>query len=275
VERHARLVGLGRAQRSAEAVGAAQDDAVQQVAHRGGAIGADAGEVALDDVALAAVVDLDAGAVEADDVAGPGHRAADGVVVAAGDLDAEQVVALGLAGGGGWLGAVAHAALAVGGDTDEVVLNDVPRGWRGQRADDVNAVDGVARSDVAVGHIGGADLVVGGVLDADAVAAGGEGAIGHAHRAGRIDADEVADDHVAIGLDDDAIAAEVGNVQAADGAAATAGCQDQAVGIGTGAGATQLNKDHGVVRVGLGVGGCLCRPVVFGVAVDDYRFRDV
>src|SRR5262249_27615696 len=250
VERHARLVGLGRPQRGAEAVGAAQDDAVQQVGGRGGAIGADAGEVALDDVALAAVVDLDAGAIEADHVADPGDRAADGVVVAAGDLDAEQVVALGRARRWSRLGAVAHAAHAVGGDTDEVTLNEIVRGRRGQRADDVDAVDGVARGDVAVRHVGRADLVVGGVLDADAVALVGEAAIGHARRAGWIDADEVARDQVGVRLDDDAVAGEVGDVQAADGAAATAGCQDQAVGIGTGAGATQLNTDHGIVGVG-------------------------
>src|SRR5262249_29826661 len=115
VERHARFVGLGRPQRRAEAVGAAQDDAVQQIAYRGDAVDADAGDVALDDVALTAVVRLDAGAVKADDIASPGHRAADGVAVAAGDLDAEQVVALGRARGGGRLRAVAHAAHAVGG----------------------------------------------------------------------------------------------------------------------------------------------------------------
>src|SRR5262249_46381480 len=161
--------------------------------------GADAGEVALDDVLLAAVVYLDAGAVEADDVAGPGHGPADGVGVAARDLDAEEVVALRRARGRGRLGAVADAALAVGGDADEVVLDQVARRRRGQRADDVDAVDGVARGDVAVGQVGRADLVVGGVFDADAVAAVGEGAVGHARGAGRVDADEVAEDHVAVG----------------------------------------------------------------------------
>src|SRR5205085_4454836 len=87
--------------RGAEAVGAAQDDAVQQVARRGDAVGADAGEVALDDVLLPAVVHLDAGAGEADHVARPGRGAADGVEVTAADLDAEQVVALRRARGGG------------------------------------------------------------------------------------------------------------------------------------------------------------------------------
>src|SRR5262249_27808164 len=111
VEGDARLVGLRGAEGDAEAVGAAEHDAVQQVAARGDAVGAAAGEVALDDVLLAAVVYLDAGAVEADDVAGPGHGPADGVGVAARDLDAEEVVALRRARGRGRLGAVADAAL--------------------------------------------------------------------------------------------------------------------------------------------------------------------
>src|SRR5207248_5085255 len=79
VEGYSRLVGLRRAERGGEAVGAAQDDAVQQVARRGDAVRADAGEVALNDVLLSAVIHLDAGAVEADHVAGPGRGAADGV----------------------------------------------------------------------------------------------------------------------------------------------------------------------------------------------------
>src|SRR5205814_2828331 len=102
------------------------------------------------------------------DVTGPGHRAADGVVVAAGNLDAEEVVALGSARGRGRLGPVAHAALAVGGDADEVVLDKVPRRRRGERPDDVNAVDRVARGDVAVAVSRCADEVVGCVFDADA-----------------------------------------------------------------------------------------------------------
>src|SRR5207302_2619032 len=139
-------------------------------------------------VALPAVVDLNAGAVEADDVASPRHGAADGVVVAAGDLDTEQEVAgirtegAGVRDGGR---ADAHATDAVGGDADEVALDKVPRRRRGERALDVDAVQGVPRGDVAIRRRRGADLVVGGVDNADAIAA-----VGHFRRAGGIDADE-------------------------------------------------------------------------------------
>src|SRR5262249_4428093 len=75
-------------------------------------------------------------------------------------------------------------------------------------------------------------------------------AIGHARRAGRVDADEVAHDRVAIGLDDDAVAAEVGDVQAADGTAVTAGPEGQSVGTSASTGAVELNEDDGIVAVG-------------------------
>src|SRR5437016_1761456 len=84
----------------------------------------------------------------------------------------------------GWAGPVAHAALAVGGQAHEVALDDVAGRRSGQRAQDVDAVHSVARGDVAVRRVGGADLVVGSVEDADAVAATGEGAVGHPRRAG-------------------------------------------------------------------------------------------
>src|SRR6185437_14320507 len=92
VERHARLIGLGGAQGRGESAGTAQDDAMQKVADRCDAIGADAGEVALDDVLLSAVIDFNACTVQPDDVARPGGGAADGVEIAAGNFDAEQVI---------------------------------------------------------------------------------------------------------------------------------------------------------------------------------------
>src|SRR5207253_2960044 len=99
---------------------------------------------ALDDVLLSAIIHLDAGAVQANDVARSRCGAADGVEVATADLNAEQVVALRRARSGGRFGAIPDAALAIGGDADEVVLDEVPRRGRGERPDDVNAVDRVA-----------------------------------------------------------------------------------------------------------------------------------
>src|SRR5262249_51731261 len=160
---HRRLVGLARAERGRQGAAAAQDDAVQDVADHGHAVGADAGEVALDDVALAAVIDLDAGAVEADHVAGASGGAADGVAVAAGDRDAEQEVA---GGGAGQRSAGADGDRAGAGrvDADEVALDDVAGGGPGhvggQGADDVDAVQAVTRTDVAQGGGGAADRVV-------------------------------------------------------------------------------------------------------------------
>src|SRR4051794_35969890 len=130
---------------------------MQEVAGRRDAVGADAGEVALDDVLLAAVVDFDAGAVEPDDVARPGEVAADDVVVAAGDLDAEEVVALCGAESGGGLGAVADGADAVGGDADEVALDGIAARRVGEAADDVDPVDRIAGGDVALRRAGAAD----------------------------------------------------------------------------------------------------------------------
>src|SRR5262249_50903856 len=134
---HAWLIGLGRPQGGVEAVGAAQDDAVQQVADRGGAVGTDAGEVALDDVALAAVIHFDASAVEAHAVTGAAGGAADGVVVAAGNLDAEEAVALGRT-GSRWAGPVADRAGAGGIDAGEVAFDEVVGSRGGQGADDMD-----------------------------------------------------------------------------------------------------------------------------------------
>src|SRR5262249_9545070 len=160
-------------------------------------------------------------------VARVGRGAPHGVVVAAGNLDAEQVVALGRTGRGGRFGAVSDAARAVRRDTDEVVLDGVPRRRAGGGADGVDAVNGVARSDVAVGKVGRADLVVVGALDANTVTAVGEGAVGHSRRAGRIDTHEVADDVVAVALNQDAVAREAVDDQAPDRAAAAPGAERQ------------------------------------------------
>src|SRR5262249_38853562 len=156
---HGRLVRLAGAQRRRQVVVAAEHDAVQVVADRGDAVGADAGEVALDDVVLAAVIDLDAGGVEADDVGGRGGGAADRVGVAAGDLDAEDEVAGGSAGGAAD-GLDAHRASAGRVDADEVALDQVAGGGRHGAADDVDAVDLVPRGDIASPRRRAADDVV-------------------------------------------------------------------------------------------------------------------
>ena len=153
---HTRFVWLPRTQWRRQTTVAAQDDAVQVVADGGDAVGADAGEVALDDVALATVIDLDAGAVEADDVAGAGHRTADRVVVAARDLDAEKEVTGGRA--GDWTtGLDPHRARAGRVGADVVVFDQVGRRRGDQGAVHLDAVSAVARDDVACRRRGAAD----------------------------------------------------------------------------------------------------------------------
>ena len=192
VEGHARLVGLRRAEGSAEAVGTAQDDAVQQVARRGDAVGADAGEVALDDVALAAVVDLDAGAVEADDVAAPA-AAPPTVLMLPPEISMPKRLLPSAAPGAG-AGSVRLPTLLLPSAATPTKLPwmmlpvagvaRVPTTWMPSTA----LPEAMLRS----AGVGAADQVVRGVLDADAVAAVGEGAVGHPRRAGGVDADEVA-----------------------------------------------------------------------------------
>src|SRR5262245_35970220 len=111
---------------------------MQQVGGGGYTVGADTDVVALNGVLLSAVIKLDTVAVEANYVPRPGDGAADGVKVAAGDLDAEEVVALGRARGGGNFGAIADAALAIGPHADEVALDGVAGRGRGQRANDMD-----------------------------------------------------------------------------------------------------------------------------------------
>src|SRR5581483_4533569 len=111
----ARLVGLARAQGWGGRVVAAHDDAVVLVTDRGGAVGAEADEIALHDVALGAVVQGDAVEVGADDVG------ADAGVAGAVELDAEA--------------SVPQAGDAGDVDADEVAGDDVDVGGVGQRAD--------------------------------------------------------------------------------------------------------------------------------------------
>src|SRR6185369_3366058 len=98
-------------------------------------------------------------------------------------------------------------------------------------------------------------LVVGCAHEANAVAAVGEGAVGHARGSGRIDADEIAENTVAVAQHEDAIAGEPDDVEALDDAAAAAGAKSQAGDIRSGADAVQLNPDDRVVGVRQGVGG--------------------
>src|SRR5262249_54125530 len=143
-----RLVGLAGAQGGRQVVVAAERDAVQVVPHRGDAVSADAREVALDDVALGTIVELDALRVEADDVAGGGVGAAGRFGVPAVDLGAEGGFAAGGAGGAAD-GLDAHRAGSRSVDPDEVALDQVAGRGRCRGADDVDAVDLVARGDVA------------------------------------------------------------------------------------------------------------------------------
>jgi hypothetical protein len=199
------------------------------------------------------VVELDAEAVEADDVAGACGGAAYGVEFSATDLDAAKVVAFGRARSRGGLGTSADTALAVGSDADEIPLDHVGRAGRHEGAHEVDAVQRVAGRDVAVRGVGGTDLVVGCAHDANAVAAGRKGAVRHSRGSGRIDADKIAEDAVAVGQHEDAVASEPDDVEALDGAAAAAGAKRQAGDDRSGADAVQLNPDDRVVGVRLGV----------------------
>ena len=66
-----------------------------------------------------------------------------------------------------------HTGRPAGGDTDEVPLNEVSRRTGDQSALDVDAVEGIPRNQVSVPSACAANLVSGGALDADAVAAVG------------------------------------------------------------------------------------------------------
>src|SRR5262249_12385606 len=149
--------------------------------------------------------------VEADHVTRPGGGAADRVGVAAGDLDAEDEVARGGAGGAAdRLGA--HRARASGVDADEVALDQVAGGGGACASDHVDAVELVARGDVAGSGCQAADGAVAGVADTDAVVLVrlGGGAL-------RVGADEVAGDRGAAALQLDAVEAKAVDRQALDG----------------------------------------------------------
>src|SRR5262245_12322260 len=111
---------------------------MQQVGGCSDAVGADSCKVALNDVLLRAVIKFDAIAVEANHITRPGDGAADRIVVAAADLDAEEIVAFRCAWGGRNFGAIADAAYAVGAHTDEVALDGVARRRSGQRTNDMD-----------------------------------------------------------------------------------------------------------------------------------------
>ena len=143
-------LGCGGPRGAAEAVRAAQGDAVQEVSHRGHPIGAHSSEVPLDEVALGSVIELDPVSVEADDVAGSRRGAADRIIISTGNLDAVEVVALG--GTRRWRGLcpIAHTADAIRGNADKVSLDYVSACRRGESARDVNPTDRVPGNNVPV-----------------------------------------------------------------------------------------------------------------------------
>src|SRR5262249_3134404 len=136
---------------------------------------------------------------------------------------------------------------------------------RGRGADDVDAVAEVARDDVAEGGSQAADDVVRGVADADAVELVRRGGA-----TGRVGADEVAGDHVAAGLGLDAVGVEVPERQPLGDRAGTGGPGQQAVGVGPGGRAVEVDQDFGVVAVGLRVHA----GARLAVAVDDHALED-
>src|SRR5262249_51985420 len=139
----------------------------------------------------------------------------------------------------------AHRARASGVDADEVALDQVAGGGAARAADHVDAVDLVARGDVAGSGCQAADGAVAGVADTDAVVLVrlGGGAL-------RVGADEVAGDRGAAALQLDAVEAKAVDRQALDGRAGAGGADQQAVGVGPGVGPVQLDEDLGVVAVG-------------------------
>ena len=143
---------------------------MEEISHHGRTVGAYSGEVSLDAVALASIVELDSVPIQADDVAGSGDRATYRIVGAAGNFDAVKIVAFCGARRRRGLCPVAHAAEAVLGNADEIALDFVSGCRRGESARDVNPTDRVPRSNVPVSVGGAADGVIGGVLDKNAVA---------------------------------------------------------------------------------------------------------
>src|SRR5262249_55866633 len=141
-------VGLAGTERRRQVVVASKSDTVLQIPCRCYAISADARVIALNRVGLSAIVEFDAIEIETDDVTGRNHGSADGVRDAARDFDSEETIAFGCAGKGA-AGAGPHRAGAGSTHADEISPYEIVGGGRPELADDVDAIDRVARDDVA------------------------------------------------------------------------------------------------------------------------------
>ena len=205
-----------------------------------GDVGAD--EVAADDEPRAVVEPDAVGAVARDDVAGSRRGAADRDVGAGRVVDLDPVLGAG------------QSVSARGVRADQVALDEVPRAAQSSRSE-VDAARPVARDQVARGGSRAADRDVGGPV----VAQDPEVGVAVRNGAGRVGADEVAvDRHPGDpGEADPGVVAAIDG-EAADRAAAAAGCEEEDGGFASDAGvrAVDLDEDHGVGALvgGVGVG---------------------